>query len=65
MRKTLATAALVLALGCPAFAGDMHTPPVAQPPQPTPPQQTAPGDMLTPPAALIDMLLSLLTVALP
>ena len=63
MRKTLATAALVLALGCPVFAGEMHTPPATQPPQP--PQQAAPGDMLTPPAALIDALLSLLTVALP
>jgi hypothetical protein len=33
MRKTLTTAALVLALTCPAFAGEMHTP-VA--PTPTP-----------------------------
>ena len=63
MRKTLAMALLVLALGCPSLAGEMHTPPVTQPPQP--PQKTAPGDMLTPPAALIDALLSLLSVALP
>lgn len=63
MRKTLATAALVLALGCPAFAGEMHTPVATQPPPPAP-QQATPGDMLTPRAALIDALLSLLAVAL-
>lgn len=33
MRKTLMTAALVFVLSCPAFAGEMHTPPA---PQPTP-----------------------------
>jgi hypothetical protein len=33
MRKTLTTAALLMALSCPAFAGEMHTPPA---PQPTP-----------------------------
>ena len=33
MRKTLTTAALVFVLSCPAFAGEMHTPPA---PQPTP-----------------------------
>lgn len=35
MRKTLKTAALVLVLSCPAFAGIMHTP-GAPAPQPTP-----------------------------
>ncbi len=35
MRKTLKTAALVLVLSCPAFAGIMHTP-GAPTPQPTP-----------------------------
>ena len=34
MRKTLATALLVLALCCPALAGEIHTPPAAQPPAP-------------------------------
>lgn len=36
MRKTLTTAALLLALSCPAFAGEMHTPgaPTTPPPQP-------------------------------
>lgn len=34
MRKTLTAAALVLALGCPALAGEMHTPVVTPPPQP-------------------------------
>ncbi len=33
MRKTLTTAALVFALSCPAFAGEVHIPPA---PQPTP-----------------------------
>jgi hypothetical protein len=32
MRKTLTTAALLLALSCPAFAGEMLTPPAPQPP---------------------------------
>ena len=32
MRKTLTTAALLLALGCPAFAGEVHIPPAPQPP---------------------------------
>ena len=35
MRKTLMTAALLLALSCPVFAGEMHTPP-APAPTPTP-----------------------------
>jgi hypothetical protein len=35
MRKTLLTAALVLALSCPALAGVIHTPPVTQPPPPS------------------------------
>lgn len=32
MRKTLATALLVLALCSPALAGEIHTPPAVQPP---------------------------------
>lgn len=39
MRKTLTTAALVLALSCPAFAGIMHTPVAPEPPPP----QSAPA----------------------
>lgn len=65
MRKTLATALLVLALCGPALAGDMHTPGATQPPSLPPPQQAAPGEIPNPPAALIDALLSLLSVALP
>ncbi|HZI19777.1 MAG TPA: hypothetical protein VEY09_14395 [Pyrinomonadaceae bacterium] len=38
MRRTLTTAALVLALTCPTFAGIMHTP-VAAPPPPPPPSE--------------------------
>ena len=33
MRKILMTVALMLALCCPAFAGEMNTPPVAPPGQ--------------------------------
>lgn len=40
MRKTLATAALVLALSCPAWAGIIHIPPAPEPP-PTPAPATA------------------------
>jgi hypothetical protein len=37
MRKTLTTAALLLALCCVSFAGEMHTPGApAPPPEPTP-----------------------------
>ncbi len=32
MRRTLTIAALVLALSCPVFAGEMHTPAPAPPP---------------------------------
>ena len=41
MRKTLATAALLLALSCPAWAGIMQTPPA---PQPTPAPASAPQE---------------------
>lgn len=63
MRKVVTVLVLLLALGGPAFAGDIPNPPVVAPPPP--PQKSASGDMLTPPAALIDALLSLLTAALP
>ena len=47
MRKTLTTAALLLALSCPASAGIMHTPPVASdPPAPTE-QQSADANTVT------------------
>ena len=36
MRKTLTTAALLLALSCPALAGEMATPGVTTPPPPPP-----------------------------
>jgi hypothetical protein len=42
MRKTLMTAALLLALSCPAWAGIMHTPGSPEPqPQPTPAAEVA------------------------
>jgi hypothetical protein len=56
MRKTLTTAALLLALSCHAFAGEMHTPgsPTTPPPQPASAAQeptdgvTLNGEMGTP-----------------
>jgi hypothetical protein len=62
MRKVVTVLVLLLALSGPALAGDIPNPPVTTAP---PPQKSASGDMLTPPAALIDALLSLLAVALP
>jgi hypothetical protein len=35
MRKSLTTAALLLAFSCPALAGEMHTPGSPEPPPPT------------------------------
>ena len=74
MRKTLTTAALVLALSCPAWAGIMHIPPAPEP-QPTPApasaiqkpmnEPTLNGVMHTPPGAsesLTQLALELLAV---
>ena len=44
MRKTLTTAALLLAFCCPAFAGEMLTPPAPQPPSVTAQEPTG-GEM--------------------
>jgi hypothetical protein len=49
MRKTLGVAALLLALCCPAFAGEMPTPPAPLPgeiPNPPAPQASADGATL-------------------
>ena len=70
MRKTLATAALVFALSCHAWAGIMQTPPAPQPPPDSATQETADGvtlngEMLTPPGAsdsLTEIALELLAV---
>ena len=53
MRKTLTTAALLLALSCPAFAGEIHTtgaptPPPASPVQEPTDDATLNGDIDTP-----------------
>ena len=54
MRRTLMTGLLLLALSCPAFAGEMHTPPAPTPPQPASAVQeptdepTLSGEMSTP-----------------
>jgi hypothetical protein len=47
MRKTLTTAALLLALSYPALAGEMPTPPAPQPPNVTAQEPTG-GEMGTP-----------------
>jgi hypothetical protein len=45
MRKTLGIAALMLALCCPALAGEMPTPPAPQPQANTVQEPTAAGDI--------------------
>jgi hypothetical protein len=45
MRKTLGVAALMLALCCPALAGEMPTPPAPQPPTATAAQEPTGGDI--------------------
>ena len=76
MRKTLTTAALLLALSCPVLAGEMHTPGSPAPlpgeiPNPPAPQQsvtvaepTLPGEIHTPGVAdiLTETALDLLAV---
>ena len=59
MRKTLATALLVLALCSPALAGEIHTPPAIQPPPPpsAAPEQSTDGIIECP---LTQMAVSLL-----
>lgn len=51
MRKTLMTGLLLLAFSCPAFAGEMLTPPAPQPPSSpaTATQEPIDDEMLTPP----------------
>jgi len=60
MRKTLTTAALVLAFSFPALAGEIHTPPVA-PPDSTQEQST---DAVTT-DGLIQTLLDVIVSVLP
>ena len=69
MRKTLTTAALLLALSCPVFAGEMHTPPAPEPPSASTTQEltegaTLNGEMHTPGVSesLMQTALDLLTV---
>lgn len=64
MRKVLRVSALMLALGCSVLAGEIQNPVTPPPP---PPQQGQADDGLipTPPAALIDAVLTLLNIALP
>ena len=64
MRKTLTTAALLVALSCPAFAGEIQTTgaPTPPPPQPASATQeaTLDGIMQTPPVASESLTLTVL-----
>jgi hypothetical protein len=57
MRKSLSASILLLALCCPAFAGDMPTPPAAPLPSPSPTaKEPASGGEVTSPTVLDDSL---------
>lgn len=60
MRKTLTTAALLLALCCPVLAGEINAPPAPPPPPQSEPRPTAEGEMHTPP--LVEFALTLLAL---
>jgi hypothetical protein len=60
MRKTLTTVALLLALSCTAFAGEMSTPPAPTPPNST---QTQGAPVIT--DTLIQIVLDVLVSVLP
>jgi hypothetical protein len=62
MRKTLTAVALMLALCCTAFAGEMSTPPVA-PPDSTQEQSTDANTVTT--DSLIQTLLDVIVSVLP
>lgn len=68
MRKTISVAALLLALTCPAYAGEMQNDKPAPPPPPvTTTQEPTGGEMLTPPGlseSLTQTALQLLAVLL-
>ena len=64
MRKTLTTAALLLALSCPTAAGIMHTPPVASDPPDTTQEQSADANTVTT-DSLIQTLLDVIVSVLP
>jgi hypothetical protein len=61
MRKTLTTAALLLALSCTTFAGEMGTPPVAPPQTNSTQEQSA--DVTT--DSLIQTLVDVIASVLP
>ncbi len=61
MRKTLATVAMVLALCCTAFAGEIHTPGAPTPPPDSTQTQSDPVTTDT----LTQIVLIVLTSALP
>jgi hypothetical protein len=64
MLKTLTTAALWLALSCNAWAGIIHTPPVAPEPTDFTQQQSADGSTVTT-DSLIQTLLEVIVSVLP
>jgi hypothetical protein len=48
MRKVLRASVLILALGCPTFAGDMGCPTIVSPPTSSAQEQSASGEMQFP-----------------
>lgn len=67
MRKTLTTAALLLAFSCPALAGEIHTPGAPEPPKDNTVQEpNTAGEVTTVAAdALPQFVLALLASLLP
>jgi hypothetical protein len=63
MRKTLMTVTLVLALCCTAFAGEMHTPPIAPEPDSTQAQGADNNTVAT--DSLIQTVLDVIVSVLP
>ena len=65
MRKTLTTAALLLALGCPALAGEVHIPPAPQPQSATVQEPTTTDEDTGAADTLTQVVLTLLVSVLP
>jgi hypothetical protein len=65
MRKTLTTIALMLALCCTTFAGEMGTPPVAPEPQPNSTQEQSTDSNAVATDSLIQTVLDVIVSVLP
>lgn len=65
MRKMLTTAALLLALSCPALAGEIHNPPAPQPQSVTVQEPTTTDEDTGAADTLTQVVLTLLVSVLP